>query len=523
MAVGMAFMFAGLLMNSNIVQSKAIDGAITAPRQQTASADLSVAQAQTAEIKEGLITQDRTQTLSITALGLSGLAALGVSILTAIGLGSIASLPVIGAIIAGIVGLGFALGFTVLSGLGIIVPVAAGTGGGLSLLVIAIVIGLLIILFPPAAIIAILILGGSDVGVGTVIMTVLSAAGAALVFLVTAILGAIVTTQTGSIIVQMILAAVNVGVDIAALLLVALPSVLIYIGVIILANLIVLPFSILSCLTAPIPIIGALVPTASAFLFGSFGILRDILLAPFSALIFPLAPTILGYIHTIPEGINTILLGTLSGAGGIASISASLISIVLKVIDKITLDTVGLTIAMTGTLLTGRLLKSAALIISNMAFNFAPSWLGRLVDFVADLAAGVVGFFSGPLAIVTAPLVKLLGEGVWDIIEKGAFDTVEGTVVGLAGAITYLIEFGIKTVGVLEQLIEAVAVNFGLIFLLAITGFCVVVGILSGVTIIGLPFMVICMAIAACLFLFIAIMAAIHAASVQATNVELLL
>jgi len=266
-----------------------------------------------------------------------------------------------------------------------------------------------------------------------------------------------------------------------------------------------------------------LFPQLQAFLFGSFGILRDILLAPFSALIFPLAPTILGYIHTIPEGINTILLGTLSGAGGIASISASLISIVLKVIDKITLDTVGLTIAMTGTLLTGGLLKSAALIISNMAFNFAPSWLGRLVDFVADLAAGVVGFFSGPLAIVTAPLVKLLGEGVWDIIEKGAFDTVEGTVVGLAGAITYLIEFGIKTVGVLEQLIEAVAVNFGLTSFLAIGVVCIGIGCLLGFTIIGLPIGVICILIGICLALLVAVLALLHGMGVQAIGVEVLL
>ena len=206
MAAGIVFMFVGLLMNSNIVQSKAIDSAMTMDCQQTASVGSSVVRAQTAEIKEGLIAQDRTQALSISALGLSGLAALGASILTAMGLGSIASLPVIGAIIAGIVGLGFALGFTVLSGLGIIVPVAAGTGGGLSLLAIAIVIGLLIILFPPAAIIAILILGGGAVGIGTVITTVLGAAGTALIFLVTAILGTIIASQAGSIIAQVILA-----------------------------------------------------------------------------------------------------------------------------------------------------------------------------------------------------------------------------------------------------------------------------------------------------------------------------
>jgi len=233
-------------MNSNIVQSRAIESTITLEYQKTASAGSSVAQAQTAEIKEGSITLNRTQTLSITARGLSGLAALGGSILTAIGLGSIASLPVIGAIIAGVVGLGFALGFTALSGLGIIVPVAAGTGGGLRLLAITIVIGLLIILFPPAAIIAILIHGGGAVGIGTVIMTVLSAAGAALVFLITAILGAIAATQTGSIIVQMILAAVNVGIDIAALVFVGGGTILIDALLLLILNILSIPFYLLA-------------------------------------------------------------------------------------------------------------------------------------------------------------------------------------------------------------------------------------------------------------------------------------
>lgn len=129
---------------------------------------LAIFQAQTAqahEIKEGVVTQERSQAIEI--LGLGALA------LSALGLGSIASIPILGTIISAILGIFVFVGFL-------------ATGGAATGFVTALILGIILVALGPIGILIILAIGG-----GGTLVTVLGIGGVLLLALLGPILAVI--------------------------------------------------------------------------------------------------------------------------------------------------------------------------------------------------------------------------------------------------------------------------------------------------------------------------------------------